>query len=112
MNNVGLSNTATPKYYGKFREDVIQGKIPVNEKISMQMNRIDGVIADPRYYYDEDAVEGWVSYCEHELTLTDGSDVNLLPSFKLWAEDVFGWYYFIDREIFVPGKDGQDGHYE
>lgn len=109
---MGLSNTATPKYYGKFREDVIQGKIPVNEKISMQMNRIDGVIADPRYYYDEDAVEGWVSYCEHELTLTDGSDVNLLPSFKLWAEDVFGWYYFIDREIFVPGKDGQDGHYE
>jgi len=109
---VGLSNTATPKYYGKFREDVIQGKIPVNEKISMQMNRIDGIIADPRYYYDEDAVEGWVSYCEHELTLTDGSDVNLLPSFKLWAEDVFGWYYFIDREIFVPGKDGQEGHYE
>ena len=109
---MGLSNTATPKYYGKFREDVIQGKIPVNEKISMQMNRIDGIIADPRYYYDEDAVEGWVSYCEHELTLTDGSDVNLLPSFKLWAEDVFGWYYFIDREIFVPGKDGQEGHYE
>lgn len=109
---MGLSNTATPKYYGKFREDVIQGRIPVNEKISMQMNRIDGVIADPRYYYDEDAVEGWVSYCENELTLTDGSDVNLLPSFKLWAEDVFGWYYFIDREIFVPGQDGQEGHYE
>lgn len=109
---MGLSNTATPKYYGKFREDVIQGKIPVNEKISMEMNRIDGLIADPRYYYDEDAVEGWVSYCENELTLTDGSDVNLLPSFKLWAEEVFGWYYFIDREIFVPGKDGQDGHYE
>lgn len=109
---MGLSNTATPKYYGKFREDVIQGKIPVNEKISMEMNRIDGLIADPRYYYDEDAVEGWVSYCENELTLTDGSDVKLLPSFKLWAEEVFGWYYFIDREIFVPGKDGQDGHYE
>ena len=109
---MGLSNTATPKYYGKFREDVIQGKIPVNEKISMEMNRIDGLIADPRYYYDEDAVEGWVSYCENELTLTDGSDVNLLPSFKLWAEEVFGWYYFINREIFVPGKDGEDGHYE
>lgn len=109
---MGLSNTATPKYYGKFREDVIQGKIPVNEKISMEMNRIDGLIADPRYYYDEDAVEGWVSYCENELTLTDGSDVNLLPSFKLWAEEIFGWYYFKNREIFVPGKDGQDGHYE
>lgn len=109
---MSLSNTATPKYYGKFRNDVLQGKIPVNEKISLEMNRIDGLIADPRYYYDEDAVEGWVSYCEEELTLTDGSDAHLLPSFKLWAEEVFGWYYFIDREVFVPGENGSDGHYE
>lgn len=109
---MSLSNTATPKYYGKFRNDVLQGKIPVNEKISLEMNRIDGLIADPRYYYDEDAVEGWVSYCEDELTLTDGSDAHLLPSFKLWAEEVFGWYYFIDREVFVPGENGSDGHYE
>lgn len=109
---MSLSNTAVPKYYGEFRNEVLQGKIPVNEKVSLEMNRIDGLIEDPRYYYDSEAVEGWISYCEEELTLTDGSDVHLLQSFKVWAEQVFGWYYFIDREIFVPGDNGVDGHYE
>ena len=110
---MSLSNTATPKYYGRFREAVIRGEIPVCREISMQMNRIDQRIADPRYYYDDQAVEGFIRYCENELTLTDGSDMTLLDSFKLWAEDLFGWYYFVDRSVFVPDPNGQgEGHYE
>ena len=94
-----LSNTATPKYYGKFRDSVLRGEIPVNEMISYEMNRIDALIANPNYYYDDKAVEGWIAFCEKELTLTDGSDLNMLDSFKLWGEEVFGWYYFETRTI-------------
>lgn len=107
-----LSNTATPRYYGQFRDAVVRGEIPVNNEISMQMNRIDDRIRNPKYYYDEDAVEGFIHFCEKELTLTDGSDLHLLDSFKLWAEDIFGWYYFEERSVFIPGKDGNLGHYE
>lgn len=103
-----LSNTATPKYYGEFREAVLRGEIPVCENIVMQMNLIDELIADPRYYYDDLAVEGWIKFCENELTLTDGSDLFLLPTFKLWAEDVYGWYEFIERDVFNP----ETGQYE
>lgn len=109
---MSLSNTATPKYYGQFREDVIAGKIPVCETISLEMNRIDDLIANPGIYYDDQAVEGWIRYCEDELTLTDGSDLNLLDSFKLWGEQVFGWYYFVERSVFIPNKNGRGGHYE
>ena len=101
-----LSNTATPKYYGKFRTDVVMGKIPVNEYVSMEMNRIDGLIANPEFYYDDLAVEGWIQYCEGELTLTDGSDFHMLDSFKLWGEEVFGWYYFEERTIWDPNAKG------
>ena len=107
-----LTNTATPRYYGQFRDAVVRGEIPVNNEISMQMNRIDDRIRNPKYYYDEDAVEGFIHFCEKELTLTDGSDLHLLDSFKLWAEDIFGWYYFEERSVFSPGKDGNLGHYE
>lgn len=107
-----LSNTATPKYYGQFREAVLRGQIPVNKEISMEMNRIDDLIRNPGVYYDEDAVEGYIRYCENELTLTDGSDLHLLDSFKLWAEQIFGWYYFIERSIFVPATAGKPAHYE
>ena len=107
-----LSNTATPVYYGMFREAVIRGEIPVCREISMEMNRIDALIANPGVYYDPDAINGYISYCENELTLTDGSDLRLLDSFKLWAEQVFGWYYFVDRSVYVPGPDGSAGHYE
>lgn len=107
-----LSNTATPKYYGEFRLSVLRGEIPICREISLEMKRIDKLIADPKYYYDESAVEGWISYCEKELTLTDGSDVSLLPSFKLWGEQVFGWYYFIDRDIYIPDPISGKGHYE
>lgn len=107
-----LSNTATPKYYGMFREAVLRGEIAVCNEISLQMNRIDERIRNPGIYYDEDAVEGFILFCENELTLTDGSDLHLLDTFKLWAEDVFGWYYFEKKSVFVPGE-GQDlGHYE
>ena len=106
-----LSNTAVPKYYGMFREAVLRGEIPVCQEISMEMNRIDGLIADPKYYYDERAVEGFIRYCENELTLTDGSDLHLLDSFKLWAEEIFGWYYFVDRSVYVPDPDGHGGKY-
>lgn len=106
-----LSNTATPRYYGKFRDDVIHGKIPVCETIELHMNRIDDLIRDPRYYYDENAVEGWIAFCENELTLTDGSDLFLLDTFKLWAEDVYGWYYFVDMSVYKPYKDGHGGRY-
>lgn len=101
-----LSNTATPKYYGKFRTDVVMGVIPVNEYISMEMNRIDALIKDPEYYYDDKPVEGWIQFCEGELTLTDGSDLELLDTFKLWAEEVFGWYFFEERTIWNPNAKG------
>ena len=107
-----LSNTATPKYYGKFRTDVVMGVIPVNEYVSMEMNRIDGLIANPDFYYDDLAVEGWIEYCEGELTLTDGSDFHMLDTFKLWGEEVFGWYYFEERTIWKPNaKGGGKGAY-
>lgn len=108
---MALSNTATPVYYGQFRDAVLRGEIPVCETISMQMNRIDDLIADPRFYYDDQAVQGFIEYCEHELTLTDGSDLNLLDSFKLWAEDIFGWYYFVERSVYEPSLDGHGGRY-
>jgi phage terminase large subunit-like protein len=106
---MGLSNTATPIYYGRFRDAVIRGEIPVNREVAMQMNRIDERIANPSYYYDDKAVEGWISYCENELTLTDGSDLHLLDTFKLWGEDVFGWYFFEERSVYEPGVDGEPG---
>lgn len=106
-----LSNTAVPKYYGQFRDAVIKGKIPVCREISMEMNRIDDLIANPGVYYDDKAVEGWIKYCENELTLTDGSDLKLLDSFKLWGEQIFGWYYFVERSVYEPNKDGPGGHY-
>lgn len=108
---MSLSNTAVPIYYGRFREAVINGQIPVCKEIAMEMNRIDQLIENPGVYYDDQAVEGFVRFCENELTLTDGSDVKLLDSFKLWAEEIFGWYYFIERSVFVPGSDGVEGHY-
>lgn len=108
---MGLSNKATPIYYGQFRDAVIRGEIPVNREIAMEMNRIDALIENPNFYYDDEAIEGFVRFCENELTLTDGSDLHLLPSFKLWAEQIFGWYYFVDRQIYEPGKDGRPGRY-
>lgn len=109
---MGLSNKAVPIYYGRFREAVLRGEIPVNREISLEMNRIDSLIANPNIYYDDTAVEGFIRYCEGELTLTDGSDLHLLPSFKLWAEQIFGWYYFVERSVYVPTKDNHGGHYE
>ena len=108
---MSLSNTAVPIYYGRFRDAVIEGRIPVCKEIAMEMNRIDQLIENPGVYYDDQAVEGFVRFCENELTLTDGSDVKLLDTFKLWAEQIFGWYYFIERSVFIPGKDGVEGHY-
>lgn len=108
---MSLSNTAVPRYYGRFRDAVIRGEIPVNKEISMEMNRIDDLIANPGIYYDDQAVEGWIRYCEGELTLTDGSDLHMLDSFKLWGEQVFGWYYFVERTVYKPNKDGRGGHY-
>ena len=108
---MALSNTAVPKYYGMFRDAVIRGEIPVCKEIEMEMNRIDELIANPGVYYDDEAVEGWIAYCEAELTLTDGSDVTLLDTFKLWGEQVFGWYYFEDRSVYEPYLDGHGGHY-
>lgn len=107
-----LSNTDVPEYYGAFRESVLKGEIPVNDEISMEMNRIDMLIDNPGIYYDNEAINGFIRYCENELTLTDGSDLHLLDSFKLWAEQVFGWYYFIERSVYVPNGDGTGGHYE
>jgi len=104
---MGLSNTATPIYYGEFRDAVLRGEIPVNREVSMEMNRIDALIANPNYWYDDTAVEGFILYCENELTLTDGSDLHLLPSFKLWAEQIFGWYTFETRSVYEPSKDGK-----
>lgn len=108
---MALSNTATPIYYGKFRDAVMRGEIPVNKEISMEMNRIDELIANPGIYYDDQAINGFIEFCENELTLTDGSDLHLLDSFKLWAEQVFGWYYFVERSVFEPFEDGHDGRY-
>lgn len=108
---MSLSNTAVPKYYGMFRDAVIAGEIPVCQEISMEMNRIDDLIDNPMYYYDEDAIEGWVKYCEAELTLTDGSDLFLLDTYKLWAEQVFGWYYFVERSVYERYEDKPGGHF-
>lgn len=108
---MALSNTATPIFYGLFRDAVIRGEIPVCREISMEMNRIDNLIADPRYYYDDKAVLGFVAFCEEELTLTDGSNLKLLDTFKLWAEQLFGWYYFVERSVYEPNEDGHGGHY-
>ena len=108
---MSLSNTATPKYYGEFRNSVMRGDIPVCKEIAMEMNRIDDLINNPGVYYDDKAIDGFVKYCENELTLTDGSDLVLLDTFKLWAEQIFGWYYFVERSIYEPNKDGHGGHY-
>jgi phage terminase large subunit-like protein len=109
---MSLSNTATPIYYGQFRNAVLRGEIPVNREISLEMNRIDALIANLNIYYDDQAVEGFIRYCEGELTLTDGSDLHLLDSFKLWSEQIFGWYYFVERSVYVPSKNNLGGHYE
>lgn len=108
---MALSNTAVPRYYGMFRDAVLRGDIPVCKEVSMEMNRIDDLIANPGIYYDDEKVEGWIRYCENELTLTDGSDLHLLFSFKLWGEQIFGWYYFIEKSIYEPNEDGHGGHY-
>ena len=108
---MALSNTATPIYYGKFRDAVMRGEIPVNKEISMEMNRIDDLIANPGIYYDDQAINGFIEFCENELTLTDGGDLHLLDSFKLWAEQVFGWYYFVESSVFEPSPDGHGGKY-
>ncbi len=108
---MSLSNTAVPKYYGMFRDAVIRGEIPVCEEISMEMNRIDDLIANPGIFYDDKAVEGWIKFCNNELTLTDGSDLSLLDTFKLWGEQIFGWYYFVDKSVYEPYPDGHGGRY-
>ena len=107
---MALSNTAVPIYYGQFRDAVIRGEIPVNKEVSLEMNRIDALIKHPGIYYDDEAVNGWIAYCEEELTLTDGSDLHLLDTFKLWGEQLFGWYYFVERSVYRPDENG--GHYE
>jgi phage terminase large subunit-like protein len=108
---MALSNTAVPKYYGQFRDAVIRGDIPVCKEISLEMNRIDALIANPGIFYDDQAVEGWIDYCEHELTLTDGSDLHLLDTFKIWGEQVFGWYYYIERSVYEPFENNHGGRY-
>lgn len=108
---MALSNTAIPRYYGLFRDAVLRGEIPVNREISMEMNRIDDLIANPNIYYDDQAIEGFIKYCEYELTLTDGSNLHLLDTFKLWAEQIFGWFYFVERSVYQPREDGHGGHY-
>lgn len=107
-----LSNTATPRYYGEFRSKVLRGDIPVCREIEMEMNRIDRRIADPRYYYDDAPVNGFVRFCETEMTLTDGGELHLLDTFKLWAEQVFGWWYYVEKSVYVPNEDGHGGHFE
>ena len=109
---MALSNTATPKYYGEFRDAVIRGEIPINKEISMEMNRIDDLIANPGIYYDDRAIDGFIEYCETEMTLTDGSPLKLLDSFKLWAESALSWFYFIERSVYVPNENGHGGRYE
>lgn len=108
---MSLSNTAVPIYYGQFRNQVIKGEIPINREIAMEMNRIDDLIANPNIYYDDEAINGWVSFCEDELTLTDGSPLHLLDSFKLWGEQIFGWWYFKEKSVYEPNKNGHGGHY-
>ena len=108
---MALSNTATPKYYGKFRDAVLRGEIPVCREISMEMNRIDELIANPGVWYDDEAVEGFISFCENELTLTDGEDLHLLDTFKLWSEQIFGWYYYVERSVYEPSPSGHGGRY-
>ena len=109
---MALSNTAVPKYYGAFRDAVLRREIPVNKEVSMQMNLIDNLIADPRFYYDDSAIDGWINFCESELTLTDGGDLVLLDSFKLWAEDIYCWFYYSERNVWVPNQYGPGGHFE
>ena len=106
-----LSNTATPIYYGEFRDSVLRGEIPINKEIEMQMHRIDEKIANPNFYYDDQAIAGFIAYCENELTLTDGADLKLLDSFKLWAEDLLAWFYFVEQTVYKPHPDGHGGHY-
>ena len=106
-----LSNTATPRYYGEFRDKVLAGEIPVNREISMEMNRIDWLIANPGVYYDDKAVEGWIAFCESEMVLTDGSDLELLDSFKLWGEQLFGWFYYVEKSVYEPNASGRGGHF-
>lgn len=108
---MALSNTATPIYYGQFRDSVLRGEIPINKEIEMEMHRIDALIANPGVWYDDQAIRGFVNYCENELTLTNGEDLRLLDTFKLWAEQIFGWYYFVDRSVYEPSPDGHGGHY-
>lgn len=108
---MSLSNTATPRYYGEFKERVLRGEIPVNREISMEMNRIDELIANPGVYYDDKAVEGWIKFCESEMTLTDGSDLELLYTFKLWGEQLFGWFYYVERSVYVPNENGKGGRF-
>ncbi|HOA81064.1 MAG TPA: terminase, partial [Defluviitaleaceae bacterium] len=108
---MALCNKSVPKYYGKFREAVLNGEIPVCKEISMEMNRIDALIENPGIYYDSDAVEGFIKFCENELTLTDGSDLHLLDTFKLWAEQIFGWYYFVERSVYEPYPNNRGGRY-
>ena len=108
---MGLSNTATPIYYGRFRDAVMRGDIPVCKEIALEMNRIDALIANPNFYYDDQAIDGFILYCEQEMTLTDGSDLRMLDSFKLWSEQIFGWYYFVDRSVYQPDPDGHGGRY-
>ena len=108
---MALSNTAVPRYYGQFREAVIRGEIPISREVELEMHRIDDLIANPGIYYDDEKVEGWISFCENELVLTDGSDLHLLDTFKLWGEQVFGWYYFIERSVYEPNEDGHGGHF-
>lgn len=106
-----LSNTATPIYYGDFRDSVLRGEIPINKEIEMQMHRVDEKIANPNFYYDDQAIAGFIAYCENELTLTDGADLKLLDSFKLWAEDLLAWFYFVEQTVYEPNPDGHGGHY-
>lgn len=108
---MALSNTATPKYYGRFRDAVMRGEIPINEEIALEMNRIDELIENPGIWYDDQAIQGFINYCENELTLTDGENLHLLDSFKLWAEQIFGWYYFVERSVYQPNPDGHGGRY-
>ena len=108
---MALSNTAVPKYYGEFRDAVIRGEIPICREIEMEMHRIDDLIANPGVYYDDRAIDGFIKFCENELTLTDGGEVRLLDSFKLWAEQIFSWFYFVERSVYVPNENGHGGHY-
>lgn len=108
---MALSNTAVPKYYGMFRDAVLRGEIPINREIEMEMHRIDDLIEDPNYYYDDEVVEGWIAFCEGELTLTDGSELVMLDTFKLWGEQIFGWYYYVRRTVYEPDPDGHGGRY-